>query len=613
MLYEKCLHASRIFVHEESVPNAGTHLRTRAYRSGRLRGCGTFWLLKGDRLRNGGKAAGGQAVAALLAAAFMQLLDVGIVNVAVPTIQASLGASFAGLESIVAGYQVAFAVTLLPAARLGDRYGRRRLFLVGVAAFAVFSALAGAAATTGMLVVARILSGVAAGAMFPQVISIIQAGFDTRSRRRLFGLYGTTIGVATVAGPLIGGLLIRADLAHLSWRLIFYVNVPIGIYALAAGAASLPESRGGEGGLDLAGGILSALGTAMLVMGLLLGHQLGWPGWLKAELAASPVVLALFWLQQRRRGRGGGSALISERLSASSGFGTGVVLFLVVFLGVAPFFFALSIFLQEGNSFSPLMAGVASAPFAIGTAAASLGTTRARLHSRKLMALGLVLLAGSMALLIFELGRVKGQMSLAALVPPLALAGIGLGLFIGPASATTLEEVPVEEAGSASGVITTVQQVGGALGVALISLVFFTFFAANGSAAARAELPSVTAQLHSLSIPQGFVSEGESAFVTCITDRAAQKDVSRLPQSCLIIGGAIEQAPIPSALKTKLISLLLADGNSAVGRDFVQSLRETLGYEIVVFAGAILVLLLAPRARRGPVLSELPDEATPGL
>ena len=563
-------------------------------------------------MTDGKAAVGGQAVAALLAAAFMQLLDVGIVNVAVPTIQASLGASFAGLESIIAGYQVAFAVTLLPAARLGDRFGRRRLFLVGVAAFTAFSALSGAAHSTGMLVIARILSGVAAGVMFPQVISIIQAGFESGARRRLFALYGTTIGVATVAGPLVGGLLIRADLAHLSWRLIFYVNVPIGIYALIGGAVSVPESRGNETGLDLGGALLAATGTAMLVMGLLLGHQLGWPAWLKAELGLSPVVLAAFWLLERRRHRMGRPALVSKAVLSSPGFGVGSALFLIVFLGVAPFFFALSIFLQEGNSFSPLMAGVASAPFALGTAVASLATAKLRARSRRLMIGGLALLAGSMALLIVELGRVSGQMSLTALVWPLSLAGIGLGLFIGPASAATLEEVPRPEAGSASGVITTLQQVGGALGVALISLVFFTFFAANGSSAARAELPKVTAQLHSLAIPQGFISEGESAFVTCIADRSAQKDVSKLPESCLIIGGAIEQAPIGSALKTRLINLLLADGNSAVGRDFVLSLRETLGYEIAVFAAALLLLALAPTARRSRALQELPGEAMPG-
>ncbi|MDA8397006.1 MAG: MFS transporter [Actinomycetota bacterium] len=563
-------------------------------------------------MRDGNDAAGVQAVPALLAAAFMQLLDVGIVNVAVPTIQASLGASFAGLESIIAGYQVAFAVTLLPAARLGDRFGRRRLFLVGVAAFAAFSALSGAAHTTGMLVVARILSGVAAGTMFPQVISIIQAGFESGARRRLFAFYGTTVGVATVAGPLVGGLLIRADLAHLSWRLIFYVNVPIGIYALIAGAMSLPESKGDENGLDLGGAALAAAGTAMLVMGLLLGHQLGWPTWLKAELGLSPVVLAAFWLLESRRSRRDRPSLVSKAVLSSEGFALGSALFLIVFLGVAPFFFALSIFLQEGDSFSPLMAGVASAPFALGTAVASLATARLRVRSPKLMIAGLALLALSMALLIVELGRVSGHMGLIALVWPLSLAGIGLGLFIGPASAATLEKVPPAGAGSASGVITTLQQVGGALGVALISLVFFSFFAVNGGSAARAELPKVTAQLRTLAIPKGFVSEGESAFVTCIVDRAAQKDVSRLPESCLIIGGAIEQAPIPSALKTKLINLLLADGNSAVSRDFVLSLRETLGYEIAVFAGAILLLALAPSARRRPAKLQLPDEAKPG-
>ena len=563
-------------------------------------------------VRDGNDAAGGQAVPALLAAAFMQLLDVGIVNVAVPTIQASLGASFAGLESIIAGYQVAFAVTLLPAARLGDRFGRRRLFLVGVAAFAAFSALSGAAHTTGMLVVARILSGVAAGTMFPQVISIIQAGFESGARRRLFAFYGTTVGVATVAGPLVGGLLIRADLAHLSWRLIFYVNVPIGIYALIAGAMSLPESKGDENGLDLGGAALAAAGTAMLVMGLLLGHQLGWPTWLKAELGLSPVVLAAFWLLESRRSRRDRPSLVSKAVLSSEGFALGSALFLIVFLGVAPFFFALSIFLQEGDSFSPLMAGVASAPFALGTAVASLATARLRVRSPKLMIAGLALLALSMALLIVELGQVSGHMGLIALVWPLSLAGIGLGLFIGPASAATLEKVPPAGAGSASGVITTLQQVGGALGVALISLVFFSFFAVNGGSAARAELPKVTTQLRTLAIPKGFVSEGESAFVTCIVDRAAQKDVRRLPESCLIIGGAIEQAPIPSALKTKLINLLLADGNSAVSRDFVLSLRETLGYEIAVFAGAILLLALAPSARRRPAKLHLPDEAKPG-
>ncbi len=535
-------------------------------------------------------------VVVILSATFMQLLDVSIVNVAVPSIQSSLSASFGAIELVVAGYQLTFATTLIAASRLGDGYGRRRLFMIGMVGFTLASAACGASPNSTILVVARLVQGLFSGLMFPQVLSIIQVSFFGDTRARIYGVYGATIGLATVAGPLVGGLLIKANIGQLDWRLIFFVNVPIGILAFVGASRRLVESRSpSRAAIDLPGAAIATLGLSMLIFPLLEGRQFGWPLWLKAMGALSALVLVGFAVEQRKAARRGVDTLINLDLMRSRAFVGGLALFLVFFLGVAPFFFALSIFLQEGNGFTPMVAGLTSSPFALGAAVASYGASKFNpRRSKTFMLAGSFVLAVSMGMLILLLRNLSGQLSGYRLIPALLLAGIGLGLFVGPASSLVMVRVTASEAGSASGLITTFQQLGGAFGIALISLVFFSFLGFNANWSARAQLPAVTTELRALSIPGSFIAEGENAFVTCIHDRARSKDFNSLPQSCLIIGGAIEQAPISKTLKAKLIALFISNGNGAATRDFLVSLRETLGYEIAVFAISFLITLRLP-------------------
>ncbi len=551
-------------------------------------------------------------VAVILAATFMQLLDVSIVNVAIPAIQANLDASFGAIELVVAGYQLTFAVTLITASRLGDAYGRKRLFVVGMAGFTLASAICGAAPNSTALIIARLAQGLFSGLMFPQVLSIIQVSFEGELRSRVFGIYGAVIGLATVTGPLAGGLLIKANIWHLDWRLIFYVNVPIGLLALLGATRRLSESRSSQRPeVDYRGALIATTGLSMLIFPLLEGRELGWPAWMKVMAALSLLVLVVFGLQQVRASRRSKETLVNVELVASRGFLSGLALFLVFFLGVAPFFFALLIFLQDGNGFTPLVAGLTSAPFAIGAILASLLSTRFRPSLAKVFMLaGSFLLIVAMVLLIVLLGNVAGQLSGYRLVPALLLAGVGLGLFVGPASALLMVRVKASQTGSASGLIATFQQIGGALGVALISLVFFSFLGYNAPGSARSQLPVVTNELKALAIPQSFIAEGESAFVTCIHDRANAKNLNSLPESCLIIGGAIEQAPIAAALKAKLIALFISNGNDAAGSDFLLSLRETLGYEIAVFTVAVVLTLAMPGWPRAEENQALPIDAS---
>jgi len=313
----------------------------------------------------------------VLTSVFVQLLDISIVNVAIPSIQADLGATTASIQLVLAGYQLAFACMLITAARLGDIHGRRRLFLTGMTVFTVASLLCGLAPDPATLVVARIIQGLGSGLMFPQVLAVIQVTFTGPERGRAFGIFGATIGIATICGPLFGGLLLRADLFGTDWRSIFLVNVPIGIAAVVLALREMPESRAPDAPrLDLRGVGLIATGLFLLIFPLTEGRQRGWPLWIWLMLLACVPVLVAFVLLQRRKTRQDDDPLVLMTLFGDRTFQAGVVLSGVFFLGIAPFFFALSLYLQVGLGFSPLHSGLTTLPFAVGSAVASARSDR---------------------------------------------------------------------------------------------------------------------------------------------------------------------------------------------------------------------------------------------
>ncbi|HEY8145799.1 MAG TPA: MFS transporter, partial [Kofleriaceae bacterium] len=291
-------------------------------------------------------------LATVLPASFMQVVDVSIVNVAIPSIQHQLGASYAEVQLVLACYQLAYACVLITAARLGDIHGRKRLFLLGMAGFTVASILCGAAPTPGFLIAARTLQGVASGLMMPQVLAVIQVTFPPAERGKAFGWYGVTMGLASITGPLLGGVLIAASPFDLDWRAVFYVNVPVGLAAMVAAARVLPESRAPAArALDLPGAALITLGLFLLMVPLTEGHARGFPPGMIAMLVGAVLVLGAFWALQERKTALDRSPLLHTGLFRDRAFRRGLTLAALLSFGIPSFFFVMSQYLQNGHGF----------------------------------------------------------------------------------------------------------------------------------------------------------------------------------------------------------------------------------------------------------------------
>ncbi|HEY1642655.1 MAG TPA: MFS transporter [Streptosporangiaceae bacterium] len=406
----------------------------------------------------------------VLAGTFITLLDFFIVNVALPSIQAELHAGPAVVQLVVAGYGLSFATGMISGGRLGDLYGRRRMFSIGLALFTLTSAACGLAPSAGFLVVARILQGAAGALLTPQVLAILGTTYDGARRGRAFAAYGLAMGFAGVLGQLLGGALIAADIAGSGWRGIFLINVPVGLVALALTRRVVPESHGQQARLDLAGTLLATGGLTAIILPLIEGQQHGWPLWTWLSLAAAPVLLGGFAVHQLHRRSAGRAPLVDFGLFRSRTFGLGSLAALAYALVPPAFFFVLALYLQDGRGFSALFSGLVFAAVGAGFFAAMLtaGAMAARL-GRQILALGALVTAAGCLLLAAG----AGGASSAELLPGLAVVGFGIGMVLVPLSAAVLRDVEARHAGAASGVLATFQQVGGALGVAVIGVIFY--------------------------------------------------------------------------------------------------------------------------------------------
>lgn len=423
----------------------------------------------------------------LLLAGFVTIFDLFVVNVAIPSMQAGLGASFAQIGFIVAGYELAFGVLLITGGRLGDLFGRRRLFVVGMAGFTVASALCGLAPSAGFLIGARVLQGLAAALLFPQVYASIRVNFDGDDSRRAFGLLGMTLGLAAIAGQVLGGWLVHADLFGLGWRSIFLINVPIGLIAIAA-ARCIPESRAPQRpALDWTGVALVSAGLALLLVPLIEGPGQGWPAWSFGSLGLSAALLALFHCQQERRRAAGELPLVDMHLLAQRRFALGTVLVLLVYSTSSSFFLCFALLVQTGLGLDPFVAGSIFAPCSVGFVAASLAAPRlvARWGTAAIVS-GALVYAVSIGLLIAQVQVAGAELVPMRLIPVLVVAGAGQGFIMTPLLNLVLGFVDEAQAGMASGVISTVQQVGAALGVAVVGILFGAALAAGDGAAAQA-------------------------------------------------------------------------------------------------------------------------------
>ena len=415
------------------------------------------------------------AVIVLFFASFMDLLDTTIVNVALPTIQKDLDASAAHLEWVVSGYVLAFAVLLITGGRLGDIFGRKRVFLIGVAGFTLSSVACAAASNGDTLVLGRVVQGLFAALMTPQVLSVVQVMFAPKERAAVFGGLGAISGLAAVAGPLLGGILVSGDLYGLGWRAIFLINLPVGIALFIAGAIFIPESRSAaRPRLDLLGVVLSSLGLFLAVFALIEGREAGWPAWIWIMLAASPIVLTVFmWSQIRREARIGFS-LVPASLFNNRGYSAGVLTQFSFAASIGGFFLILVLYLQIGLRFTAIDAALATLPFSIGALVGSaIAVPLAAKIGKGLIFAGAIAQIGGLLWLARVVIDQGTGLTGFDMILPMALAGLGLTLEVVPLTDVALAQTPVANAGAASGVFGTFQQLGSALGVAVVGVVFF--------------------------------------------------------------------------------------------------------------------------------------------
>ncbi|WP_433336113.1 MFS transporter [Spirillospora sp. CA-294931] len=424
------------------------------------------------------------ALLVILAGEIMDMLDALITNIAAPSIRADIGGSATTIQWLAAGYTLAMAIGLMTGGRLGDLYGRRRVFLIGAAGFTAGSLLCGIAVSPGMLVGSRVVQGLFGALMLPQGIGMIKQMFPPKEMGAAFGLFGPIMGLSSVGGPVLAGWLVKADLFGTGWRMIFLINLPLGIATILAGLRYLPEGRAeNRDRLDLTGALLAAAGAGLLVYPIVQGRELGWPAWTFVMMAAAVAVLVMFGRFEVRKHRAGGSPLIVPSLFAKRAFSGGLVLGLVMFAGVAGLGLVLTLYLQLGLHYSAFKAGLTQIPWSIGIVLGFVAAQALARFGRKVIHGGALVMGAGVTTLALTLELSGSPVGPWQLLPSLILTGFGMGLVMAPYFDIVLAGVDPEETGSAGGTLTAVQQLGSALGAAVLGTVFFGLITDHATAA----------------------------------------------------------------------------------------------------------------------------------
>jgi EmrB/QacA subfamily drug resistance transporter len=528
------------------------------------------------------------ALVAVLTGLLLDLLDIVIVNVALPTIQDDIGASASHMQWTVGTYTLAFATMLVTGGRLGDIYGRRRIFIIGMVGFAAASLAAGLATAPEILIVARLVQGGFGALMVPQVLSILQVMYPPQERGKAFAALSVVFAVGTVAGPAVGALLTTADIAGLTWRTIFLVNLPITIACLVVVVRLVPESKSeGARRLDIPGAVLVGLGMLFLVLPLIQGPALGWPAWTVASLGAAVISFLVLLSAQRERTD---SPLIPMSLFSHRSFRGGLTVSLFFMAGVMPFFLINTLYLQFGQGFSVMHAGLIGIIW--GFAVPLFTHISARYVTPRLgrlgLQLGLVMLMASMALLIAVISAVPAMNAL-YLAPGLILGGAGMGMTFAPLLTYTLHDVPVESAGSASGVFNTVQQMGSTLGIALSSMVFFIILFGNTDPAVEDMNTRMRADIIALQMPAETTRIALANAEECFTERLQSADRTADVEGCRLL---TEQA---GPFRDAVAAAYDAAERLATRDAYQATTSRALIYQIVMFALAMMMSFLLPR------------------
>lgn len=536
-----------------------------------------------------------RSLAVLLVGSFMVLLDTSIVTNGLATIQRDIHATYAQVQFVLTAYAIAFGMLLITGGRLGDRYGRKRMFVLGLLGFTLTSALCGLAWSPLALVIFRILQGMSAALLFPQVSSFIQVLFPLRERARAFGIQGAIIGLSIVAGPLLGGVLISANLFNVQWRPIFLINVPIGLFALVLATRVLPESTSEDvRSFDIPGVVILSVALFLLTYPIIQGRDEGWPAWIFGLLAASLLVLGLFVVQQRRLIARGKAPLVQLSLFGDRAFAVGALITFVFQASVLSYFVAMSLFFQAGLGYTPIQAALLLIAYQIAIVVGSLLSARLSVFlGRTILTLGTFLLALSLVATLLILRATALEYRGYELIPALLVGGFGFGCVVAPLQSIILARVTPIFAGSASGVLATVQQVGSALGVAIIGVLLFGQLAIGADAASGRAVLRLAHTLTALPLSTPAVHTITTNFEVCFHDRSLQSDPYVTPASCQTADGRL-----PPTVVTSVRRAITHAATQARRENFLDAIEVTLRFQ---FAAYILCFVLVGFLPRQPV------------
>ena len=524
----------------------------------------------------------------------MDLLDNTIVNIAIPSIQHNLGASYSAIQWLIAGYSLAFAVLLITGGRLGDVIGYKKMFLIGVAGFTLASLFSGIAWDTNVLIGARLIQGGFAALMVPQVMSLMQVMYKPSERGSVMGMFGALAGVAASLGPVVGGILINANIAGLDWRPIFLINIPVGIFAFIAAVRFLPEGKSPHPlKLDIIGTILIMIALFLLVFPLIQGRELGWPLWTFGLMAAAAPFFLLFGYWQKVKERKDNSPLAVPALFKIKTFVVGLLINLIFEGAMLGVFLPMTLLLQIGLGYSVIKAALTGIPIALGISLTMIFLSQKIIAKlgRYTMVLGTVVMAAGLTTVFLFINHSGLNTTPWEFIPGLLLTGTGMALIMTPMFSIVLADVDPKNAGSASGIMNAVQQLGGAIGVAVIGVVFFGQLTAHSNASFSTIEPSVKSQLTQLNIPAQAQTKILDGVRTCFNDRTSETDASVTPDSCKLLSSGTAQTP--DAMKIgDIITQATKDANT---NNFVNAFKAAVIYEASILAIVIALSFLLPR------------------
>ncbi|MBO3746310.1 MFS transporter [Streptosporangiaceae bacterium NEAU-GS5] len=532
------------------------------------------------------------ALFVILAAEVMDLLDAMVTNIAAPSMRADLGGGASTIQWLAAAYTLAMTGGLLTGGRLGDIFGKKRMFVVGAIGFTIGSLLCAVAMSPEMLIGARVIQGLFGAVMLPQGLGMIKEIFPPKEMQSAFALFGPVMGLSAVGGPILAGWLVDADFFGTGWRMIFIINLPLGVAALLGALRFLPEIRSPHPlKLDIPGVILASTGALLIIYPLVQGRENDWPAWSFVMLGASVVVFAVFgWYEARKKG----DPLIVPSLFRKRAFTGGLIVGVVFFSGMAGFMLVFNVYTQVGLGYSAIKAGLAGVPWSAGMIV-GMGIMQAlKRFGRKVLHGGALLMAAGVGGVLITLNIAGIGVTPWQLAPALIVTGIGMGLLMGPFFDIVLAGVESHETGSASGALTATQQLGNAFGVALLGTLFFGMLGSGVTTGASDAAPKLRAELAAVQVTgaqQDRLVEGVRA---CGHDRAVAKDVMVAPASCTALEREVGATPNPQAVG----AALAGSGETAFKSGFSLAMKNVLWVVIGMLLLTFVAGFLLPKYAR---------------